>query len=172
MLGCMRCLFRVSVLSTVDDCQLSPCVDKQPAAPTGKQRIVLLNATNSRHILATLRKAHLKNNIHPLKFTLYFEHFWCSMFPADSSFLWHYYFLNHTASVFLHKRCCACCTSSPHTAPHHTITLQTMCYSYNTKYGKLYVTYDKQIGSPQDRIELFKYQYFREHFSFCCSHQC
>lgn len=76
------------------------------------------------------------------------------MFPTDSPFLWHHYFLNRTASVFLHKRCCACRTSSPHTAPHHTITLKIMCYGYNTKNGKLYLTCDKQIGSPQDRTPI------------------
>ena len=106
MWGCMRYLIQVSVLPAADDCQLSPCMEKQHAAPTGKQRIVLLNATNSRHILATLRKAHRKNIIRyvcssDLKCTLYFEKCWCFTFPTDSPFLWHYYFLNHAASIFL-----------------------------------------------------------------------
>ena len=37
----------------------------------------------------------------PLKCTLYFEKCWCFTFPTDSPFLWHYYFLNHAASIFL-----------------------------------------------------------------------
>ena len=45
MWGCMRYL---SILPAVDDTQLSPCVEMQQLAPTGKQRIVPLTGTDSK----------------------------------------------------------------------------------------------------------------------------
>ena len=41
----MRFLFLVSVLPAADDRQLSPLVEEQNVAPTGKQSYLLLNGT-------------------------------------------------------------------------------------------------------------------------------
>ena len=46
MWGFMGYLSLLSVLPVVDDHRLSPCVEKQCVAPTGKQSTVLLNATD------------------------------------------------------------------------------------------------------------------------------
>lgn len=62
MWGCMKRFFLVPA---GDDCQLSPCVEKQLVATTGKQSIVLLNGTDSKTYLIQLE------NIYPAVQRLY-----------------------------------------------------------------------------------------------------
>lgn len=61
MWGCMRYLCLLGVLPAVDDRELSPCEEKQRAAPTGKQSVVLLNKTDSKTYFSHLNEAHIEN---------------------------------------------------------------------------------------------------------------